>query len=173
MEEAMALRLGVKRFVEGWLETYAKGVRDRQARGAASSLDYGVGTTETMRRCGGIAITLECGQHEDEQAPTLAYDAVRHTLAQLGMVTDTAPSPTNEPEVIRLYQVVDRLHPDDRLSRDWRSFERIKNGEVLAHRHDGAELTADKDGWILFPNPNAQVDQEWFYLADASQRLAR
>lgn len=173
VEEAVALRLGVKRFVEGWLETYAKGVRDRQARGAASSLDYGVGTTETMRRCGGIAITLECGQHEDEQAPTLAYDAVRHTLAQLGMVTDTAPSPTNEPEVIRLYQVVDRLHPDDRLSRDWRSFERIKNGEVLAHRHDGAELTADKDGWILFPNPNAQVDQEWFYLADASQRLAR
>lgn len=172
-EEAMALRLGVKRFVEGWLETYAQGVKDRQARGAAASVDYGVGTTETMRRYGGIAVTLECGEHEDEQAPQVAYDAVRQTLAHLGMVTDTAPSPTREPEVIRLYRVVDRLHPDDRFSRDWRSFERFKRGEVLAYRHDCAELTADKDGWIVFPNPTAQVDQEWFYLADASERLAR
>ncbi len=172
-EEALALRLGVKRFVEGWLETYAQGVMDRQARGAAASVDYGVGTTETVRGNGGIAITLECGQHEDEQAPRVAYDALRRTLAHLGMVTDTAPSPTNEPEVIRLYQVVDRLHPDDRFSRDWRSFESIKRGEVLAYRHDYAELTADKDGWIVFPNPTAQVDQEWFYLAEASGRLAR
>jgi len=172
-EESMALRLGVKRFVEGWLETYAQGVMDRQARGAAASLDYGVGTTEAMRRYGGIAITLECGQHEDEQAPQVAYDAVRLTLAHLGMVADAAPSPTNEPEVIRLYQVVDRLHPDDRFSRNWRSFERIKRGEVLAYRHDCSELTADKDGWIVFPNPTAQVDQEWFYLAEVSERLAR
>ncbi len=172
-EEAMALRLGVDRFVEGWLETYAQGVVDRQARGAAASLDYGVGTTETMRRYGGIAITLECGQHEDEQAPQVAYDAVRRTLAHLGMVTETAPPPSDAPEVIRLYRVVDRLHPDDRLSRDWRSFEGIKRGEVLAYRHDHAPLTADKDGWIVFPNPTAQVDQEWFYLAESSDRLGR
>jgi len=172
-EEAMALRLGVKRFVEGWLETYAQCVIDRRARGAAASLDYGVGTTEMMRRYGGIAVTLECGQHEHEQAPQVAYDAIRCTLAHLGMVTDTAPEPTDEPEVIRLYQVVDRLHPDDRFSRDWRSFERIKRGDVLAYRHDRTELTADKDGWVVFPNPTAQVDQEWFYLAEPSERLAR
>lgn len=172
-EEALALRLGVKRFVEGWLETYAKGVKDRQARGAAASVDYGVGTTETMRARGGIAITLECGEHEDEQAPQVAYDAIRLTLAHLGMVAEAAPSPTNEPEVIRLCQVIDRLHPDDRFSRDWRSFERVKRGEVLAYRHDCAELAADKDGWIVFPNPTAQVDQEWFYLAETSERLAR
>jgi len=172
-EEAMALRLGVKRLVEGWLETYAPGVIDRRARGAAASLDYGVGTTEMMRRYGGIAVTLECGQHEHEQAPQVAYDAIRCTLAHLGMVTDTAPPPINEPEVIRLYQVVDRLHPDDRFSRNWRSFERIKRGDVLAYRHDRTELTADKGGWVVFPNPTAQVDQEWFYLAEPSERLAR
>jgi predicted deacylase len=88
------------------------------------------------RRHGGIAITLECGQHEDEQAPQVAYDAVRRTLAHLGMVTDTEPSPTHEPEVIGLYRVVDRLHPYDRFSKDWRSFESINRGEVLAYRHD-------------------------------------
>lgn len=171
-EEALALQLGVDRFVEGWLETYAQGVRDRQARGAEAHVDYGVGTTETIRRYGGIGITLECGQHDDDQAPQLAYRAIRGTLAHLGMtVPEPNPLPTSQPEVIRLYKVWDRLHPDDRFSRDWRSFEEIRQGDLLAIRHDGAELTADQDGWIVFPNPGAQIDQEWFYLAKKSDRL--
>ncbi len=171
-EEAMALQLGVDRFVEGWLETYAQGVRDRQARGAEAHVDYGVGTTETIRRYGGIGITLECGQHDDDNAPEVAYRAIRGTLAHLGMAAaEPKPLPTSKPEVIRLYKVLDRLHPDDRFSRDWRSFEEIKQGDVLAVRHDGTELTADQNGWIVFPNPAAQVDQEWFYLARKSNRL--
>lgn len=173
-EEALALQLGVDRFVEGWLETYAQGVRDRRARGAEAHVDYGVGTTETMRRHGGIGVTLECGQHDDEEAPQVAYRAIRRTLAHLGMAAaEPQPLPTAEPEVIRLYKVLDRLHPDDRFCRDWRSFEEIRQGDVLAVRDDGVELTADRDGWIVFPNPKAQVDQEWFYLAKKSDRLRR
>ncbi len=172
-EEALALRLGVGRFVEGWLDTYAQGVKDRQMRGADASIDYGVGTTETMRRYGGIAITLECGQHEEDAAPQIAYQAILNTLAHLGMVRDAAPASIKKRETIRLYQVIDRLHPEDRFSRDWRSFEPIQRSELIAHRHDGTELIADRDGWIVFPNPAAQVDQEWFYLAEASARLAK
>ena len=171
-EEALALQLGVDRFVEGWLETYAQGVRDRQARGAEAHVDYGVGTTETMRRYGGIGITLECGQHEDDGAPQVAYRAIRSTLAHMGMAAAEAePLPSSQREVIRLYKVIDRLHPDDQFNRDWHSFDKITRGDVLALRHDGAELTADQDGWIVFPNPTAQVDQEWFYLAKKSDRL--
>ena len=171
-EETLALHLGVDRFVEGWLETYAQGVHDRRARGAEAHVDYGVGTTETIRRYGGIGITLECGQHDDDEAPQVAYRAIRGALAHLGMAAaELRPLPPSQPEVIRLYKVLDRLHPDDRFSRDWRSFEAIKRGDVLAVRHDGAELTAEKDGWIVFPHPMAQVDQEWFYLAKKSDRL--
>jgi predicted deacylase len=171
-EEALALHLGVDRFVEGWLETYAQGVQDRQARGAEAHIDYGVGTTETIRRYGGIGITLECGQHEDHEAPQVAYRAIRGALAHMGMTAaEPRPLPSSRPEAIRLHKVIDRLHPDDRLCRDWRSFEEIKQGDVLALRHNGAELAADQDGWIVFPNPTAQVDQEWFYLAKKSDRL--
>lgn len=171
-EETLALRLGVGRFVEGWLETYAQGVKDRQARGAEASVDYGVGTTETMRRCGGIAITLECGQHEEERAPQIAYSAIRNTLAHLGMVDDVAPVPAAHREIIQLYRVIDRLHEEDAFTQAWRSFAPVQRGDVIAHRHDGTVLTADHDGWIVFPNPAAQVDQEWFYLAKASDRMS-
>lgn len=170
-EEALALSLGVERFVEGWLETYAHGVRERRARGADANVDYGVGTTETMRRHGGIAVTLECGQHEDEQAAQVAYGAICRALAHLGLVSAPPPSPPRAPEVIRLSSVVDKLHPEDRLSQNWQSFARVQRGEIIAYRHDGTALAADHDGWIVFPNPAAQQGEEWFYLAEVSDRL--
>jgi succinylglutamate desuccinylase len=73
--------------------------------------------------------------------------------------------------VIRLCSVHDRLHPQDRFTQPWQSFERIKAGQVLGQRHDGTPVVAEHDGWIVFPNPAAAVDQEWFYLAQASARL--
>lgn len=171
-EESLALQLGVNRFVEGWLETYAQGVRDRKARGAEAKIDYGVGTTETMRSYGGMAITLECGQHDDEQAPEIAYQAIRSTLSHLGLAAfDQKPLPPSDPEVICLHKVIDRLHPDDKFSREWKSFDELKQGDLIAVRQDGSEIHAEKDGWIVFPNPTAQVDQEWFYLAKKSARL--
>ena len=171
MEEALALRLGVSRFVEGWLQTYAQGVRDRIARGVESHVDYGVGTTETMRRRGGIAVTLECGQHEEATAPGVAFQAILNTLMHLGMIEGPEPTPCPEPEVICLYKVIDRHHPDDAFVQEWRSFQTITAGQLLAHRHDGSELRAECDGWIVFPNPKSQVNQEWYYLARASDRL--
>lgn len=170
-EEAMAMSLGVSRFVEGWLDTYAQGVQDRKARGVEARLDYGVGTTETMRRGGGIAVTLECGQHDDVTAPQTAYTAIRNTLAHLEMISDVKPDLVSHPEVIRLYRVVDRLHTGDVFTKQWLSFEKITQGTVIAHRNDGTELVSDRDGWIVFPNNNAQVNQEWFYLAMQSNRL--
>ena len=172
-EEDFARSLGVHRFVEGWLDTYARGVYERQDRGVDANINYGMGTTETMRRMGGIGITLECGQHEDTAAPELAYAAICKALVHLGMSSSGAPSEPGSPhQVINMYRVVDRLHPDDQFCREWRSFEVVKQGDLIAHRKDGTGLFADQDGWIVFPNPSAQVDQEWFYLAKASSRLS-
>lgn len=41
-----------------------------------------VGTTEYMRSTGGYALTLECGQHDDPQAPEVAYCAIHRHHAQ-------------------------------------------------------------------------------------------
>jgi len=34
-------------------------------------------------------------------------------------------------------------------------------------------VLAPGDGWLVFPNARAAARQEWFYLARASQRLAK
>ena len=94
-ERALAKVLGVNRFVDGWLATYARGVGRRvaYAKSTGKQLNplntdphYGVGTTEYMRSVGGYSITLECGSHDDPQSPNVAYRAIRNTLAHLGLV---------------------------------------------------------------------------------------
>jgi predicted deacylase len=173
-ERAMARILGVRRFVEGWLGTYAKGVERRIAAGAGSSLNmdprYGVGTTEYMRSVGGYAITLECGQHEADSSPEVAYRAIRNTLDHLGITGGAAPRQSEEWEALRLHEVVDKSHEGDRFSRQWSSFDRLKQGDVIGTRHDGTAITAQQDGWIVFPDVGAKPGHEWFYLAEANPK---
>lgn len=174
-EMLLALHTGPHRIVEGWLDTYARGVQRRAsapaARGQAraqtlvTNPNYGVGTTEYMRARGGYGVTLECGQHDDPQAVDVARHAILQTMALLGICAlPLAPVQANR-EILRLVDVTDRAHADDRFSREWRSFDAVKAGEVIGVRQDGETVKAPQDGFVVFPNPRAEVGQEWFYFA--------
>ena len=177
-EQALALRLGPRRIVEGWLETYATGVRRRLARTAPNerahllSTDprYGVGTTEYMRTQGGYGITLECGQHDDPQAPEVAWRAIHRALAHLRMVDAPAPPATADIQSLKLVEVVDKYHADDQFSRAWASYDPVRKSEAIGTRHDGSQVLAPHDGFIVFPNPSALAGNEWFYFAQPSTR---
>jgi len=178
-EASLARHLGVRRFVDGWLDTYALGVQHRLTIGQRgidpdavhTDLRYGVGTTEYMRSVGGYGLTLECGQHDDPEAPHVAYRAIRNALAHLGISSGSVPVAVADSEALRLYKVEDKHHPEDRFSRDWASFDPISAGDLIGVRHDGAQVLADCDGYLVFPNPNAQPGQEWFYLAKPDGRI--
>lgn len=173
-ERAMARHLGVTRFVDGWLGTYAKGVERRVqwSRETGNAVDrfstdprYGVGTTEYMRSVGGYAITLECGQHDDPESVNVAYRAILNTLAFLGISDAPAPVPVTEFEQLHMYEVHDKFHVDDAFSRAWASFDALKKGDLIGTRHDGAKVIAEEDGYIIFPDAKADAGAEWFYLA--------
>jgi hypothetical protein len=101
----------------------------------------------------------------------VAYRAIHNTLAHLGLTAEPAPATVTDTEALRLYQVIDRTHADDAFARGWASFDRVSAGEIIGTRQDGTPLTADRDGYIVFPNPGAQPGQEWFYLAGPSTRV--
>ncbi|MES2944830.1 MAG: succinylglutamate desuccinylase, partial [Pseudomonadota bacterium] len=172
-EMQLALHTGPHRVLEGWLETYARGVQrrvcaanaDARAQTLVSNPNYGVGTTEYMRSRGGYGVTLECGQHDDPQAVEVARFAIGQTLALLGLVAAKPQPVPVEREILRLIDVTDRAHADDQLSRDWRSFDPVSSGEIIGMRYSGEAVTAPSDGFVVFPNPGAEVGQEWFYFA--------
>jgi predicted deacylase len=179
-EVRLATHLGPVRLVDGWLETYARGVRQRRTRaGGAPSLPagdddpaYGIGTTEYMRTCGGYGITLECGQHQDPRAVDVAYRAVLQTLALLGLAALPLEAPAAAFQLLSLRDVTDRLHPGDRFVREWASFDPVPAGEPIGWRHDRSPVTAPFDGHVVFPNPRAEPGQEWFYFARPGRRGA-
>ena len=178
-EEALALRLGVGRAVDGWLTTYAAGVARRQelaAKFPEATLDldprYGIGTTEYMRSTGGSALTLECGQHDDVEAPGIGFRAIVNMLAHLGVIDAPDPAPEPRMECLSLCEVIDRLHPGDAFAQAWRSFDPVAAGQAIGSRHDGSAIVAPFNGCIVFPNPTAEPGHEWFYLARPSSRLA-
>jgi predicted deacylase len=179
-EEALAVRLGVGRAVDGWLDTYAVGVARRRELEASlpdATLDldprYGIGTTEYMRSVGGSALTLECGQHDDPEAPTIAYRAILNTLAHLGLSDAPDPAPAPNVEGLRLCEVVDKLHAGDTFTKAWKSFDPVGAGERIGTRHDGTAVVAPFAGYVVFPNAAGEPGKEWFYLARLSSRLTR
>jgi len=171
-ENALGRRLGVRRAVDGWLSTYARGVERRREWAlehpdASVDLDprYGVGTTEYMRSVGGWALTVECGQHDDPAAPDVAYRAIVRTLAHLRLIDAPDPPSIEDMELLRLVDVVDKTDAADRFDRGWKSFDPVQTGQRIATRSDGTSVLAPHDGCIVFPNPQAEPGQEWFYLA--------
>lgn len=176
-ERALALRLGVRRFVDGWLATYGQGVK-RRSRNAAeleTVLRYGVGTTEYMRSTGGYALTLECGQHADPQAPEVAYRAIMNTLAHLGLIDapDPAPAPLEEIESLSMVVVHDKLDEGDHFIRQWSSFDPVQEGEQIGVRADGTPVVAEFSGRILFPDAKALANKEWYYLTRPNPSFGR
>ena len=178
-EEALARRLGPQRIVEGWLSTYADGVKNRLARTApndrahllSTDARYGVGTTEYMRTQGGWGITLECGQHDDPAAPEVAYQAIVSTLAHLGLIDTAAPAPRDDINLLKLVEVIDRHHADDAFAKPWASYDPLQKDQLIGTRADGTPILAPQDGHIVFPNPTAVPGNEWFYFAQASTRV--
>jgi hypothetical protein len=177
-ERALARRLGVRRFVTGWMAAYGQGVQ-RRSKGNAAELEtvlrYGVGTTEYMRTTGGYALTLECGQHEDPAAPSVAYNAIMNTLAFLKIIDAPEPEPVpfDEMEALSMVVVHDKIDAKDQFSRPWASFDPVTEGEQIGVRADGTPVVAEFSGRILFPDTNAGPNQEWYYLTRPNPEFGR
>lgn len=177
-EEALAVRLGPHRIVEGWLCTYAEGVKHRLAytpvceRSHLLNTDpsYGVGTTEYTRAHGGYSLTLECGQHKDPTSPEVAYQGIRNAIACLNLADVPPAEVQTDLEVLKISRVIDRHHAEDVFVKTWASFDPVKAGEVIGTRHDGTAEVAPCDGFVLFPNSGAVPGNEWFYFAQPSER---
>jgi predicted deacylase len=174
-EEHWVRALGVRRVVDGWLSTYARGTAARRARGASTGdLDarLGIGTTEYMRSTGGFALTLECGQHDDPAAVEVAYRAIECSLIVHGLIDAPlpVPLPAAQIEALRLVEVFDRLDEADCFTAPWSNFDRCAAGQCLAVRADGQKIIAQEEGWIVFPDAAARAGDDWFYLAYRNPR---
>jgi hypothetical protein len=100
----------------------------------------------------------------------VGHRAIRQAIALLGLADIALEPPPGAHEVLRLVDVIDRLHADDRFVREWVSFDPVWKDEPIGIRHDGTIVRSPGDGRIVFPNVKAEPGFEWFYFAQRSAR---
>lgn len=151
---AFAKALGVSHMVSGWSQSYINA-------GIAIDALLSQGTTEYARLHGAIAITVECGQHDDPDSVTEAKRVLKAALD----FHNQLPAPVGE---VRLYEMQNVWFRDNRpahFARSWQNFDAIGAGEVIARYDDGEIVTAPYDGVFVMPKSWAAHGEEWYYLA--------
>lgn len=169
-EAALAGSLGVDVAMYGWLDVYER-LHVARARLGLPALapTEGFGTTEYMRFAGGYGVTLECGRHADPASVDVGERAIRGALAQVGLTDDPKPTPRIK-TLIRLDDVIMREHAGDRLEGAWKTGDAIAAGQPLARRADGTILAAPRDGFIVFPDPKAEIGRGLCFFGVAAAR---
>ena len=169
-ELAFARCLGPDLLIHGWLPAYKKFLADREAAGLGRAcVDEGVGTTEFMRYSGGYAVTIECSRHDDPAGIEVAYRAVHNALAHVGLIEAKATPPPVR-RVLELVEMVLCRAAGDRIEGRWQTGDAVKAGTRIAVRADGTPVAAERDGFVVFPKPDAVPGQALFYFAVASHR---
>ncbi|HVK54724.1 MAG TPA: succinylglutamate desuccinylase/aspartoacylase family protein [Burkholderiales bacterium] len=164
-ENKFARALGVGDFVHGWAEALGQG-------GGKGGDKESQGTTEYARSKGALAVTLECGQHQNVEAPDVGYRAILLALRHFQMLDEGRPAALSlkesagaAPTAQRCVRMKNVYYCEQGASfaKPWRHFDFVAKGEPMALLSSGA-LTAPEDGYIVLPKAVATIGEEWFYF---------
>lgn len=145
---AWADSLGVDYLLTGWPALYPGGKT--------------VTTTEYAQGRGKRALTVEVGQNDDPKCAELGLGIALRSLAHFGLVIPVSPAPVPRP--LRFTRVIYRER-DGVFVNDWKNFDFVKKGAVLARYADGADVASPEDAFVVMPYAHSPVGGEWLYLA--------
>lgn len=150
-EAEFAKILGLEYIFVGWPNVY---------KDSKTVKDYS--TQSYAHRVKKINCTVECGSHADPKAVEVAEKCILKALSYLDII-DYKDSSASKQNFIDMQKVYFKEY-DGELSKNYVELDKIKKGEVIATYNNGKSLVAEYDSLIIFPNKNAKVGEEWFYL---------
>ena len=157
-EHEFANALGASFAMTGWQAAYAASGGQKQSVDPNES----TGTTECARKFGAIAVTIECGQHRDAQAPEIAYKAILNALRFWGLLGGSVEVP-QDTRLIEVKRVFHRGHGEN-FVKDWKHMEPVKKGDIIALGEQGEAVRIPDDGYLVMPHADVAYGGEWFYL---------
>lgn len=148
----MALAQGITYILSGWPSLY---------RGDAQNEFYD--TSRYAYEKGKVTVTSECGQHEDINAPELAYQCIYRTLVWLGMIKAESLKPI-QPIIVEMQEVIYRRKEEAIFLKAWKNMDLVKKDQAIACLSNGETLRAPGDGVIIMPKSTAKPDEELYYF---------
>ncbi len=160
-ENDFAKALGVNDFVYGWQEAFGN---------ANTQVDpyESMGTTEYTRYVGGIGVTLECGHHYNDDAPDVGYKAIINALVHLQMLEGEGSFIKDDYRCVHM-KLAFYKEKAGKLAKQWKHYDSVKKGQVLAEYEDDKKIVAPEDGYIILPKLDAEIGKEWFFFGVGSE----
>lgn len=148
----LAKATGLSDFVYGWSELYVETEQN------ADTISY----TNSIGLAG---ITIECGQHSDPESFNVAYNSIINILSTYGLIKNS-PLHTSHIEISAyvMQKIYFKDHNKDTLMKNYKNFDVIKYGDVIATRENGEKIISEIEGHIMLPNDSVEKGQEWFYF---------
>ena len=162
-ENEFAKCLGVNDFVYGWGDAFGSS--------ADANPNESIGTTDSVRLQGGMGVTLECGHHANADAPEVGHEAILRAMSFLGLTAGEFAA-NNAPSRCVKMQDVFYKKKAGQWTKNWKHYDAVVAGEVLAKYDDGEEIVAKESGHIVLPKASAadeKIGAEWFYFGVATE----
>jgi len=164
-----ASMLGVSTYFCGFADAYLKA-------GISKSEKESMGTREYILTCGGYGVTLECGYHKSPNSIEVAKKAIMGALYHLGVADIDKSLQSYIPKIMPVekgtfYKMIEVFYKKQSGALgDFNHLQQISKGEILASYEDGTSIKSPYDGYMIFPNNDANIDDEWFYIAEKVSR---
>lgn len=121
-------------------------------------------TEHYAHKSGKSTFTIECGQHQSDQAPTVAYNSIYNSMVHLGLIQQKLKRIKNKQTYFKFTHVFFKKE-GAAFNQNWHHMQQLKAGVDIGKDLENV-YTADKDTIILMPAPHAKIGSEWFYLAE-------
>ncbi|MEO0594301.1 MAG: hypothetical protein AAFZ38_12040, partial [Myxococcota bacterium] len=112
-----------------------------------------------MAKRGQEALVIECGQHQDPEAPPRAYRFARRFLARHALIPST-DQPDTECRQFEMFGVIKKPSVDYRFPRELRGFSALGSGESL-----GQNILVREASVAVMPNDRVAPGEDMLYLA--------
>ena len=126
----------------------------------------GITTNDAAAQKNVPSILIECGQHQDPVAISVAKQNILNVMVGLGMISKKhSYSQEKKPIKIRMTDVFFKHDADGVFTQEWAGFDFIKKSTVITRKADGSALhVAQDDTYVVMASPTADVGTEWFCL---------
>jgi len=124
--------------------------------------DYYMNTTQLADNSRGRGICVECGHHQDPQAPALARSALLEFLVATGVIDGPRGQAPADQRVVEVF----RSHiteTDFELARPFLNFERLRPGDTIG-TDGGTAHVVEEDLCILFARDQDEPGKEAYVL---------
>lgn len=111
---------------------------------------------------GKLNCLIECGEHTDPQAITVADRAARNAMIHLGLIDGEIVVPEVEKDV-KITGAYVKERKGDFVHKNFRHMQPIEAGQLLAKYDDGEEVKAPESGFLILPFYEAKPTDEWFF----------